>query len=118
VSPNYNNENKLGRVGNRNVVIAVLRDGENDVAYATRVARDMLHSFPNVIIGLMVGIGGGAPCGKNDIRLGDVVVSATRGGKCSVFQYDYGKTIQNQSFQPMGFLYQPPSGPACGGEWT
>ncbi|KAK8029006.1 hypothetical protein PG991_006062 [Apiospora marii] len=31
----------------------------------------MLHSFPNVRIGLMVGIGGGAPSAKNDIRPGD-----------------------------------------------
>lgn len=67
----------------------------------------MLHSFPNVRIGLMVGIGG-APGLKHDIRLGDVVVSSPGGGKGGVFQYDFGKTIQNQSFQETGFLDQPP----------
>jgi nucleoside phosphorylase len=72
------------------------------------VARDMLHSFPNVRIGLMVGIGGGAPSRKHDIRLGDIVVSAPRDGKGGVFQYDFGKTVQDQSFQPTGFLNQPP----------
>lgn len=56
----------------------------------------------------MVGIGGGAPSQKHDIRLGDVVVSSVRDGKSAVFPYDFGKTIQNQSFQRTGFLNQPP----------
>ncbi len=34
----------------------------------------MLRSFESIQIKLMVGIGGGAPSGKHDIRLGDVVV--------------------------------------------
>jgi nucleoside phosphorylase len=108
VSPNDNNDYTLGKVGKHNVVIAVLPDGEYGISSATGVARDMLHSFPNVRIGLMVGIGGGAPSGKHDIRLGDVVVSAPRDGKGSVFQYDFGKTIQDQNFRPTGFLNQPP----------
>jgi nucleoside phosphorylase len=69
----------------------------------------MLHSFPNIRIGLMVGIGGGAPSPKHDIRLGDIVVSAPRDEKGGVFQYDFGKTIQDQSFQTTGFLNQPPA---------
>jgi hypothetical protein len=56
----------------------------------------MLHSFPNIKIGLMVGIGGGASSLKYDIRLGDIVVSASGDGKSNVFQYDFGKTIQGQ----------------------
>lgn len=59
VSTNDNNVYTLGRVGKHNVVIAVLPDGEYGIAAAASVARDMLHSFPNVRIGLMVGIGGG-----------------------------------------------------------
>jgi nucleoside phosphorylase len=108
VSPNDNNDYTLGRVGKHNVVIAVLPDGEYGTSSAAGVARDMLHSFTNVRIGLMVGIGGGAPSRKHDIRLGDIVVSAPRDGKGGVFQYDYGKTIQDQSFRPTGFLSQPP----------
>ncbi|RYP92526.1 hypothetical protein DL770_001392 [Monosporascus sp. CRB-9-2] len=108
VSPNDNNDYMLGRIGKHNVVIAVLPDGEYGTASAASVARDMLHSFPNVRIGLMVGIGGGAPSRKHDIRLGDIVVSAARDGKGGVFQYDFGKTIQDQSFQTTGFLNQPP----------
>lgn len=85
VSPNDNNAYTLGRMGKHNVVIAVLADGEYGISSAASVARDMLHSFPNVRIGLMVGIGGGAPSSKHDIRLGDVVVSAPRDGKGGVF---------------------------------
>ena len=57
----------------------------------------------------MVGIGGGAPSRKHDIRLGDIVVSAPRDGKGGVFQYDFGKTIQDQSFRTTRFLNQPPT---------
>lgn len=104
-----NNSYTLGRMGKHNIVIAVLPDGEYGTASAATVARDMLHSFPNVRIGLMVGIGGGAPSAKNDIRLGDIVVSAPRDGRGGVFQYDYGKTIQDQTFRETGFLAQPPT---------
>ena len=109
VSQNDNNDYTLGQVGKHNVVIAVLPDGEYGTSSAAIVARDMLHSFPNVRIGLMVGIGGGAPSQRHDIRLGDIVVSAPRDRKGGVFQYDFGKTIQDQSFRPAGFLNQPPT---------
>jgi nucleoside phosphorylase len=108
VSPNDKNIYTLGKVGKHNVVIAVLPEGEYGTSSAARVGSDMLHSFPNVRIGLMVGIGGGAPSPKHDIRLGDIVVSAPCDGKGGVFQYDFGKTIQDQSFRPTGFLNQPP----------
>lgn len=104
-----NNDYTLGRIGRHNVVIAVLPDGEYGTVSAATVARDMLHSFPNVRIGLMVGIGGGAPTEKHDIRLGDIVVSAPRDGRGGVFQYDFGKTIQDQMFRETSFLAQPPS---------
>lgn len=106
---NDNNDYTLGKVGKHNVVIAVLPKGEYGISSAAAVARDMLHSFSNVRIGLMVGIGGGAPSRKHDVRLGDIVVSAPLDGKGGVFQYDYGKTIQDQSFQTTGFLNQPPA---------
>ncbi|KAH8722848.1 nucleoside phosphorylase domain-containing protein [Phaeosphaeriaceae sp. PMI808] len=109
VSPHDNNDYTLGKIGKNNVAIAVLPDGEYGIASAAGVAGDMLHSFPNIRIGLMVGIGGGAPSQKHDIRLGDIVVSAPRDGNSGVFQYDFGKTIQNQSFQTTGFLNQPPT---------
>ncbi|KAF4989612.1 hypothetical protein FDECE_14648 [Fusarium decemcellulare] len=108
VSANDGNTYTLGRIGKHNVVIGVLPDGEYGIAAASGVARNMMHSFPNIRIGLMVGIGGGAPNQQHDIRLGDVVVSASRDGHGGVFQYDFGKTIQDQEFRHTGFLNQPP----------
>lgn len=108
VSPNDNNNYTLGRVGEHNVVIAVLPDGEYGISTAASVARDMLHSFPNIRIGLMVGIGGGAPSPRHDVRLGDIVISSSRDGNGGTFQYDFGKTIQDQSFRSTKFLNQPP----------
>jgi nucleoside phosphorylase len=109
VSPSDNNNYALGEIAGHNVVIAVLPGGEYGTSSAASVARDMLHSFPNVRIGLMVGIGGGAPSQKHDIRLGDIVVSTSRDGTGSVFQYDFGKAVQGQSFCSTGFLNQPPT---------
>ncbi|KIN06938.1 hypothetical protein OIDMADRAFT_185267, partial [Oidiodendron maius Zn] len=109
VSPNDNNDYTLGEIGKHNIVIAVLPDGEYGTASAASVATNMLRSFPNVRIGLMVGIGGGAPSKKHDIRLGDIVVSSPRDREGGVFQYDFGKTIQGQKFQETRFLNQPPT---------
>ncbi|KAK7224026.1 hypothetical protein V2G26_012029 [Clonostachys chloroleuca] len=108
VAQHDNNSYVLGKIGRHNIVIAVLPDGEYGTTSAAVVAQGLIHSFPNVRIGLMVGIGGGAPSSKHDIRLGDVVVSSPNGGKGGVFQYDFGKTIQNVAFQETGFLAQPP----------
>ncbi|KAH7190150.1 hypothetical protein DER44DRAFT_852011 [Fusarium oxysporum] len=109
VSAHDSNNYTLGRIGKHNVVIAVLPHGEYGISSAAGVAKDMLHSFPNVRFGLMVGIGGGAPTTEHDIRLGDVVVSASGHGKGGVFQYDFGKALQGQEFQETGFLNQPPT---------
>lgn len=108
VHPNDDNDYTLGKIGRHNVVIAVLPKGEYGISSATGIARDMLHSFPNIRIGLMVGIGGGAPSQKHDIRLGDVVVSAPCDGIGGVFQYDFGKAIQDGTFHTTGFLNQSP----------
>jgi hypothetical protein len=109
VAAHDNNAYTLGRMGRHNVVIAVLPDGTYGNTSAAGVARDLLHSFPSIRIGLMVGIGGGAPSPKHDIRLGDVVVSSPGGGYGDVIQYDFGKKIQNQDFHITGVLDQPPT---------
>jgi hypothetical protein len=46
---------------------------------AAIVANNMRRSFP-IKFGLMVGVGGGVWSKKDDIRLGDVVVSRRRSG--------------------------------------
>ncbi|KAL4967131.1 putative wd40 protein [Aspergillus stella-maris] len=108
LSPNDNNHYTLGEIGGHQVVIAVLPDGDYGTSSAAGVARDMLHSFPNIRFGLMVGIGGGVPT-KRDIRLGDIVVSSSRKGQGGLLQYDLGKELQGQDFHQTGFLNQPPS---------
>ncbi|KXH28840.1 hypothetical protein CSIM01_03490 [Colletotrichum simmondsii] len=107
-SKNDSNSYKLGRMGNHNVVIAVLPHGEYGESSAAVVARDMIRTFENIRVGLMVGIGGGAPSRENDIRLGDIVVSSPSGGYGGVLQYDFGKSIEGGNFEMTGFLNQPP----------
>lgn len=85
VSPNDANDYTLGKMGDHHIVIAVLPDGEYGTASAGSIATNMLNSFHNIRIGLMVGIGGGIPSKSHDIRLGDVVVSAPRDGEGGVF---------------------------------
>ncbi|KNG81675.1 WD domain protein [Aspergillus nomiae NRRL 13137] len=45
---------------------------------------------------------------RQDIRLGDVVVSSCRGGHGGLIQYDFGKELQGQDFFQTGRLNQPP----------
>jgi nucleoside phosphorylase len=68
----------------------------------------MRRSFEAIDIGLMVGIAGGAPSKKHDIRLGDVVVSQPMGQRGGVFHYGSGKMVQNKEFAAMGSLNSPP----------
>ncbi|KAM5361449.1 hypothetical protein ACJA88_014465 [Fusarium oxysporum] len=94
VSANDNNNYTLDKIRKHNVVIAVLPYGEHGISSTAGVAKDMLHSFPNIRFGLMVGIGGGAPTSEHDIRLGDVVVSTFGHRRGVVFQYDFVKDVQ------------------------
>lgn len=109
VSQHDNNSYTLGRIGKYNVVIATLPFGEYGTTSAATVARDMVHSFPNIRIWLTVGIGGGAPSEKHDIRLGDIVVGTPSNGNSGLFQYDFGKNIQGQPYQTTGTLNRPPT---------
>ncbi|KAJ5174696.1 uncharacterized protein N7482_000573 [Penicillium canariense] len=106
--PQDPNDYAFGKVGSHNVVIAVLPMGGYGTASAANVATVMTQSFPNIRIALMVGIGGGAPSLKHDIRLGDIVVGTPGNGESGVLQYDFGKTIQGKGFQPTGFINQAP----------
>jgi nucleoside phosphorylase len=98
----------FGRIGHHNVVIACLPRGKYGLTSAASVARDMLRSFTSIRFGLLVGIGGGAPSPKHDIRLGDVVVSSPIDKMGGVIHYEFGKTIQNQKFERTGALNAPP----------
>ena len=93
-----NNSYTLGEIGEHNIVIAGLPLGRYGTTNAAAVARDMVRTFPNIRLGLLVGVGGGAPSGKHDIRLGDVVVGMLLSGKNEILQYNFGKTIQKRKF--------------------
>ncbi|RHZ52142.1 hypothetical protein CDV55_102329 [Aspergillus turcosus] len=98
----------LGNVSGHNVVLACLPSGVYGTISASTVVSHMVSTYPNIRFGLMVGIGGGVPSKRADIRLGDIVVSkptATSGG---VIQYDYGKTLCEGRFQRTGSLNKPP----------
>lgn len=65
---------EYGRMFSYDVVIASLPSGVVGTNSVAGVASGLLRTFTNVKVGLMVGIAGGAPNLKNEIRLGDVVV--------------------------------------------
>ncbi|OCL09317.1 purine and uridine phosphorylase [Glonium stellatum] len=107
LSINDSNTYTCGRIEEHNVVMACLPLGSYGLTSAASAAKDMLRSFPSIRFGLMVGIGGGVPT-KEDIRLGDVVVSTPVGQRGGVMHYAFGKTIQNKTFECTGSLNAPP----------
>lgn len=98
----------LGCIGEHNVVIACLPDGQTGTNSAAAVAVQMKSAFRSIRFGLMVGIGGGVPTTDTDIRLGDVVVSRPDNGHGGVVQYDFGKATLS-GFARTGFLNTPPA---------
>jgi nucleoside phosphorylase len=97
----------FGRIGEHNVVIACLPDGQTGTNSAAAVAVQMKLTFMSIRFGLMVGIGGGVPTSNVDIRLGDVVVSRPDKVHGGVVQYDFGKAAPS-GFERTGFLNTPP----------
>ncbi len=97
----------LGEIQDHNVVIACLPNVAGTASAAT-VAAQMLRSFTSIKFGLMVGIGGGIPSAKADIRLGDVVVSRPDNIFGGVVQYDLGNQLDEGKFQRTGSLNKPP----------
>ncbi|KAF3930703.1 hypothetical protein ABW19_dt0208677 [Dactylella cylindrospora] len=99
----------FGRVDRHWAIIGCLPGGRYGTNATATVATEMTRSFPNLKFALMVGIGGGAPTPKRDIRLGDVVVSEPYGQLGGVVQYDLGKELQDGNYLLTGQLNAPPS---------
>jgi nucleoside phosphorylase len=97
-----------GRVGEHNVVIACLPEGQTGTHSAATVAAQMRLAFTATRFGLIVGIGGGVPSEEADIRLGDVVVSKPHKTHGGVVQYDSGKATPS-GFERTGSLNTPPT---------
>ncbi|QGA15964.1 hypothetical protein EYB26_003631 [Talaromyces marneffei] len=98
----------LGKLHGHHIVIACLPTGIYGTISAAMIASHLVSTFPQVQYALMVGIGGGSPNSRNDIRLGDVVVSKPVGKYSGVIQYDYGKRVQGGRFEQTGMLNFPP----------
>lgn len=106
--PTDHNSYTLGKIGNRNVVVACLPSGVYGKISAAIVLAHLLPTYPEAQFGLMVGTGGGVPSNAADIRLGDVVVSKPTGTSSGVIQYDYGKTMSGGRLQTTGSSNKPP----------
>ena len=106
--PGDNDENiyTLGSIGGHNAAIVCLPAGRIGNNAATAAATQMRAAFREIRFGLMVGVGGGVPSERADIRLGDVVVSQPDGTFNGVVQYDFGK-ITPGGFGRTGALNAP-----------
>jgi nucleoside phosphorylase len=97
----------LGRMEPHNVVIAIMPETGNKKAAA--VATQLLNDFTSIRFGLLVGVGGGIPGDfKDDIRLGDIVVSKPTAAFPGVVEFDCGKTLPNGQFERTGSLGKTP----------
>jgi nucleoside phosphorylase len=102
------NDYTLGRIGSHNVVIVGPARGDQGTVATAQFVTTIRLTFPNISIGLLVGIGGGIPHpASHDVRLGDVVVGAPETGPALV-QYDLGKRTA-EGFKVMRTLAKPPA---------
>ncbi|KAL7895629.1 hypothetical protein HDV64DRAFT_257366 [Trichoderma sp. TUCIM 5745] len=104
--PKDPNTYNLGSIGQHNIVIACLPEGEIGTSSAATFATWMISTFPSIKFGLMVGIGGGIP---PKVRLGDVVVSTPTDQYGGVVQWDFGKAEEGGKFKKIGSLNKPPA---------
>lgn len=91
----------FGRVGEHYVVVNLPPSGWQGRIRASTIAYDMRGSFPRMRFALIVGIAGGAPSAKEDVRLGDVVLGT------QVVPWNTGKWTQD-GFQRTGMARAPP----------
>ncbi|RYO96334.1 hypothetical protein DL764_007492 [Monosporascus ibericus] len=95
----------FGRIREHHIVIA--QPNDIGTVNAGNLAVYVSHAFKNVRFALMVGIGGGIPSEKNDIRLGDVAVSRAEAGHPGVIQYDFVKYESDNKSTLKGVLNKP-----------
>ncbi|PGH14217.1 hypothetical protein AJ79_03190 [Helicocarpus griseus UAMH5409] len=98
----------VGRICNHNVVALCLPSGTYGTNAAATAVTHLRQTFSKLQFCLLVGIGGGVPLSKNDIRLGDVVISRPTRTHGGVIQYDSGKTCDGDQFGRTGSLQAPP----------
>ncbi|OBT76494.1 hypothetical protein VF21_03943 [Pseudogymnoascus sp. 05NY08] len=105
-SVNDTNSYVLGCVNGHNVVLSCPPFGVYGTTAA--IATQMLASFKSIRFCLMVGIGGGVPSTKEDIRLGDIVVSKPTAIRPGLIQYDFEREdCTEDQFTSTGALNKP-----------
>lgn len=114
VSRGHDYTYEAGEICGHNVIIATLPAGE---AYGTgsaaAIAAQVKMYFPNLWLGLLVGVAAGLPnlqCDPPlDIRLGDVLVGMSEGENAGLVSYELGKETGKDGFQPLrfGFVLAP-----------
>ncbi|KAL8643086.1 MAG: hypothetical protein Q9226_008433 [Calogaya cf. arnoldii] len=100
-----------GKVGEHKVVVACMPSGRSGNVSAGHLTGPLFHTFPNIKITLLVGIGGGVPRQGHqdpleDIYLGDVVIGWPGDGTPAVIQYDSGRW-KVDGFEQRGSVDQP-----------
>ena len=110
-TPSYSNQYDqntyvYGSFGEHKVVIACLPSGRTGNVNASHLTGPMFHTFPNIKITLLVGIGGGVPLqssreSSEAMYLGDVVIGSPRDGTSAVIQFDYGRS-KVDGFEQLG----------------
>jgi len=95
-----NNSYILGSVQGHNVVVAYPNSEMCGKTSMADVATQLHASYPSIRFNLLVGIAGGVPNTKDDIRLGDVVVSKSTAGWPGVVQFDVDEERPENQFVP------------------
>jgi nucleoside phosphorylase len=88
----------LGRISSHNVAIAGYPAGEAGIGVSGSMASEALRDFPNLEVGLLVGIAGGIPSPRRDIRLGDVAVAIPNKNSPGIIGYDLVK-VEDEEVQ-------------------
>ncbi|KAH7188143.1 ankyrin repeat protein [Fusarium flagelliforme] len=87
-NPGDSNSYILGSLRGHNVVVAYPNSKLSVTTSLADVVEQLHASYTSIRFHLMVGIAGGAPNTKEDIRLGDVVVSKSTTGRPGIIQFD------------------------------
>lgn len=107
--PSVNDINSyvLGSIKGHNVVLAYPPFGVYGTTSVAALATQMRASFKSIRFSLMVGIGGGVPGTKEDILLGDIVVSKPTAARPGLIQYDLERECAENQFTSMESLNKP-----------
>jgi nucleoside phosphorylase len=106
-NPDDNNNYILGSLQGHNVVVAYPNSGVYGTTSVADVASQLHASYTSVRFNLMVGIAGGVPNTREDIRLGDVVVSKSTAGWPGVVQFNANGERTDDQFVRGRALDQP-----------